>query len=76
MISIQIHKTDLSFDRFVEQLMSKRVRQGWPETVSFRWATAHEGYTWTDGINSILSLFFQLDNGDVQEVAIDDSKQA
>lgn len=72
MISIQIHKTESSFNRFVEDLMHKRVGQGWPETVNFNYPRAHEAYTWTDGVESILSIFFLLENGDIQEVAISD----
>ena len=74
MISIQIHKTDLAFVRFVEDIMHKRVADGWPGTVNFTWPTQYEAYTWTDGVHSILSIFFPLDSGDVQEISISDQR--
>lgn len=68
----KIHDTELSFEDFVKDLMSKRVRQGYPEEVNLYFKETYKAYTWTDGISSVFSIFRPLSNKMVQEILISD----
>jgi len=63
-----IHQTKLSFDDFVLDLMGRRVKQGDPEQVTFK--GGYLVYTWTDGIDSIISIFSPSSGTSVQEISI------
>ena len=65
-----VHDTDLSFEDFIRDIMSRRVRQGYPEEVNLYFKGTHKAYIWTDGLESILSIFRPLTDKSVQEISI------
>lgn len=70
-ICISTHETKLNTEEFISSLMKRRVKQGYPEKftiiVNERFQTA---YNWTDGIDSILSIFIPLNLEIIQEISI------
>lgn len=70
-IILTIHKSELSLDEFVAALMSKRVRQGWPEENYILYnGEPIRAYEWTDGVHSYQSSFTVVDGG-IQEISIE-----
>jgi hypothetical protein len=70
-VDIINHSTDLPLDQFIAQLMSKRVKQGYPEEVTIKVdGEPTTAYTWTDGINYIVSVFLPKGDGIIKEICL------
>lgn len=70
-IVLTIHKSKLPLDEFVADLMSKRVRQGYPEETYILYnGEPIRAYDWTDGVHSYQSTFTVVDGG-IQEISIE-----
>lgn len=68
-----LHKTDSSFENFVTDIMRKRVSQGYPEEISLSFKGVYKAFSWTDGLNSIVSIFTPIAENWVKEISVDDS---
>jgi hypothetical protein len=70
-VDIIIHSTDLSSEMFATQIMGRRVKQGYPiETFVKIDDQPQTAYGWTDGIDSIFSIFLPANEGKVKEICI------
>jgi hypothetical protein len=64
------HQTELPIDVFVDTLMRRRVRQGCPEEVIVKIEDEPKiAYQWTDGVDTVLSIFVS-NEGLITEIAV------
>jgi hypothetical protein len=70
-IELIFHQTQLPLDQFAANLMQRRVKQGFPKECWIKIADQPQtAYSWTDGVDSIFSIFTPEGPGMIKEICV------